>query len=81
MNIFLPPLPIITMTKKERKVLKMSPKELLYIDDVLGHETNMKAACTDFASKIQNAELKSFVSELAQKHTQCFNKFYGLLNG
>jgi len=59
----------------------MSPKELLYIDDALGHEAQMKAACTDFATKLQDAELKSFVSEIAQKHSQCFNKFLGLLNG
>ena len=58
----------------------MSPKELLYIDDVLGHETNMKVACADFAGKLENSELKSFVSEISQKHAQCFNKFYGLLN-
>ncbi|MBQ4091258.1 MAG: hypothetical protein IJC64_02955 [Clostridia bacterium] len=59
----------------------MSPKELLYIDDVLGHETNMKAACQDFSSKLQSPDLRNFVSEIAQKHTQCFSKFYGLLNG
>ena len=37
----------------------MSPKELLYIDDALGHATQMKAACTDFASKLQDPELKT----------------------
>jgi hypothetical protein len=58
----------------------MSPKELLYIDDALGHATQMKAACTDFASKLQNAELKSFVSSIAQDKSQCITRFYGLLN-
>ena len=27
----------------------MSPKELLYVEDVLGHEKQMKTACADFA--------------------------------
>ena len=58
----------------------MSPKELLYIEDALGHETQMKAACTDFSSKLEDTELKSFVAEIAQKHSECFNRFYGLLN-
>ena len=58
----------------------MSPKELLYIDDALGHETQMKAACTDFASKLQDSELRNFVSSIAQNKSQCINRFYGLLN-
>ncbi len=57
----------------------MSPKELLYIDDALGHETQMKAACADFSSKLEDADLKSFVNQIAQKHSECFNRFYGLL--
>lgn len=58
----------------------MSPKELLYIEDALGHERQMKAACNDFSSKLEDAELKSFVSQIAQKHGEVFNRFYGLLN-
>ena len=58
----------------------MSPKELLYIDDALGHETQIKAACADFASKLQDSELRNFVSNIAQNKTQCINRFYGLLN-
>lgn len=58
----------------------MSPKELLYIDDALGHATQMKAACTDFASKLQDPELKNFVTSIAQNKSQCISRFYGLLN-
>ncbi len=57
----------------------MSPKELLYIEDALGHEAQMKAACTDFASQLQDADLKNLVSQITQKHNECFNRFYGLL--
>ena len=45
----------------------MSPKELLYIEDALGHEAQMKAACTDFAGKLQDADLKNFVNQICQK--------------
>lgn len=58
----------------------MSPKELLYIEDALGHETQMKAACTDFQTQLQDADLKNFVNQICQKKNECFNRFYGLLN-
>ncbi len=57
----------------------MSPKELLYIEDALGHDTQIKATCTDAASNLQDADLKNFVTQIAQKHGECFNRFYGLL--
>lgn len=57
----------------------MSQKELLYIEDALGHEQQMKTACADFASQIQDPELKSFVMQLSERHGESFNRFYGLL--
>ncbi len=59
----------------------MSPKELLYIEDTLSHEKQVKCTCKDSAAKLENKELASFVEGLASKHTQCFNKFYGLVGG
>lgn len=57
----------------------MSPKELLYIEDALGHAKEMQTACTDFASQLQDPELKTFAAELSNKLQDCFSKFYGLL--
>lgn len=57
----------------------MSPKELLYIEDALGHEQQMKTSCTDFSSQIQDPELKNFVQDLCSKHQETFNRFYSLL--
>lgn len=57
----------------------MTPKEVLYIEDSLGHEKHMQTKCNDYVSKIQDSELQSFVQELAAKHTQLFNKIYNLL--
>lgn len=58
----------------------MSPKELLYIEDALGHDVEMKAVCKDAVSNLQDEDLKKFVNEISQNHMQCFNRFYGLLH-
>ena len=58
----------------------MSPKELQYVEDVLGQEEQMKKSCCDFSNQIQDQELKSFVEGLSSKHQETFNKFYNLLN-
>ena len=59
----------------------MSPKELLYIEDALGHEKQIKATCQDSANQLEDKALADFVSSVAQRHTACFNKFYGLVGG
>ena len=59
----------------------MSPKELLYIEDALGHEKQIKMTCQDSMNKLEDKELSNFVSSIAEKHTACFNKFYGLVGG
>lgn len=58
----------------------MSPKELLYIDDALGHECYMKTCCQDIASKLQDMQLKTFAEQLASRHSQNYDKLLSLLN-
>lgn len=57
----------------------MSPKELLYIEDALGHEQFLKTQCQDAAKNLQDQELKSCVDQLCQKHQQIFDNFYNLV--
>ena len=57
----------------------MSPKELLYIEDALGHEKFMKTQCLEVASKIQDSELKNYVTQLVNEHEQLFQQFLNLL--
>ena len=57
----------------------MSPKELMYIEDALGHEKQMKAACSSLAEQLTDSELKSFVLSLKSKHKQSYDSFYSLL--
>ncbi len=58
----------------------MSPKELIYVEDALSHEQMMQKKCSDLASKLQDQDLRTFVTQLADKHRQTFSEFYSLLN-
>lgn len=57
----------------------MTSKELLYVEDALGHTKTMETTCSNFAAQLQDPELKSFVQGLAVKHKNCFDSFFNLL--
>lgn len=58
----------------------MSPKELLYIEDALGHEKFLKTQCLEVASKIQDNDLKQCIEQIIAKHEELFQQFYSLLS-
>lgn len=57
----------------------MTSKELLYIEDALGHEKYFQTRCGEVANQLQDADLKMCVQQMAQKHGQIFQEFFGLL--
>lgn len=57
----------------------MTSKELLYVEDALGHEEFMKICSKKASSQLQDQNLANYVKELEQKHTELFNKFLNLL--
>jgi hypothetical protein len=57
----------------------MSPKELMYIEDALGHEKFLQTKCQETAGQLQDAELKNCVQQMAAKHQELFNQFYQLI--
>jgi len=57
----------------------MSPKELLYVEDALGHTNQIKTVCNDLKSQLGDTELQSFVADIARRQQQTFDRFYGLL--
>ena len=57
----------------------MTTKELLYMEDALGHEQYFQTKCKETMSQMQDEELKSTLSQLSSKHQQLFQSFYGLL--
>ena len=57
----------------------MTSKELLYVEDALGHGKYMKTSCCETAKQLQDANLSSYMKELEQKNTEIMNKFVNLL--
>ena len=58
----------------------MSPKELLYIEDALGHEKQIKSICKTGEEQLFDPELRNLFCEVAQRQGECFSQFYQLLN-
>lgn len=46
----------------------MTQKELLYMEDAIGHEQNLETIFTNFSNATEDSELSSFISKLAKKH-------------
>lgn len=57
----------------------MTNKELLYVEDALGHEQYFQSQCCQTVKALQDQELQSFVQQLEQSHRAIFQSFYGLL--
>ncbi len=57
----------------------MTTKELLYIEDALGHEKYFKEKCKETAAAISDPELRAHVTEMEEAHAKIFNSFYSLL--
>lgn len=57
----------------------MTNKELLYVEDALGHESFMKSCSKKTSAQISDNVLATYIGELEQKHTELFNKFFNLL--
>lgn len=46
----------------------MTQKELLYMEDAIGHEQNLETIFTNFSNAVEDTELSSFIEKLAKKH-------------
>ena len=57
----------------------MSPKELDYIEDALGHEKFLKTQCQEAIQNLQDPALKNQVQQMEQKHQQIFDNFINLV--
>lgn len=57
----------------------MTNKELLYVEDALGHEKFMKSCSTKTSSQLTDPALSGYIKQLEQKHTELYNKFLNLL--
>ena len=57
----------------------MTNKELLYVEDALGHENFMKSCSKKTSDQLTDPALSTYIKELEQTHTELFNKFLNLL--
>lgn len=57
----------------------MTPKELLYIEDALGHIKFMTTQCNEAASKLTDPTLKQAAQQLANENQKLFAQFYNLV--
>lgn len=57
----------------------MTSKELLYVEDALGHEKFMQTCSKNTASMLEDTELSAYIGSLEQKHSEIFNKLLNLL--
>ncbi|WP_343208943.1 hypothetical protein [Anaerolentibacter hominis] len=57
----------------------MSPKELEYVKDALGHEEFIKTECCNCGQKLTDSELKQLADQMSTKHQELFGKFYNLV--
>ena len=61
------------------EVIIMSPKELQYIEDALGHEKFLTGQCQQAMSQLSDPELKNTVNQMLIKHQELFDRFYQLV--
>ncbi len=57
----------------------MSPKELMYIEDALGHEQFLMTQCRQAEQALSDQNLKNLARQLVQQHQQLFNTLYNLI--
>ncbi len=58
----------------------MTNKELLYVEDALGHEEYFQTRCSEIAQQITDTELRDSAVRMQNKHQQIFSSFLNLLN-
>ncbi|MBR3630338.1 MAG: hypothetical protein IKN55_07700 [Oscillospiraceae bacterium] len=61
------------------EVIAMTSKELLYLEDALGHESFFQTKCNEALHSLQDENLRSCVQQMAQKHQQIYSSLYGML--
>ena len=57
----------------------MTSKELLYVEDALGHEQFMQSCSAKTSAQLKDPTLSAYATELSKKHEELLNKFLNLL--
>ena len=57
----------------------MSPKELLYIEDALGHTQFLMTQCREAAASLRDPVLREQAQQLMNSNKTLFDRFYSLI--
>ncbi len=57
----------------------MTPKEVLYVEDALGHAQFLKTQCQDAVDALQDPNLKRQAQQWLQENQNIFRSFYSLV--
>lgn len=57
----------------------MSPKELLYIEDALGHAQYLMTQCRNAANQLTDPALRQQAQTLVNSNQKIFTQFYNLV--
>ena len=57
----------------------MTQKELLYLEDAIGHEDNIIKICREMINTLEDENLKNFMEEKIKTHTNMYDKLLGKL--
>ena len=57
----------------------MTQKELLYIEDAIGHEDNIIKMCQESIKNMQNEDLITFINNEINTHTNTKQKLMNIL--
>ena len=52
----------------------MTQKELLYMEDAIGHEQNLETIFNNSSNELEDKNLSTFVKKLAKKHHNLSDK-------
>lgn len=61
------------------EVMKMSPKELLYIEDALGHTQFLMNQCRTAATQLRDPVLRQQAQQLVNGNQKLFTQFFNLV--
>lgn len=59
----------------------MTQKELLYMEDAVGHEKNLQTIFEYYSNELQDENLSTFLSKLALKHKHLEEKLMKVMEG
>ncbi len=69
----------VSFADTKAEVIKMSPKELLYIEDALGHTQFLMNQCRNAANQLSDPALRQQVQQLVNGNQKLFTQFYNLV--